>query len=237
MKVVPDLSRISEDPWNRVQVQGGILWIVRFWGAVTALLFLGLFLWFMTVPPPPSGRTRENLSGFLRERTGLSVHSEDVVVAGGLRPGFSAPVHRVVFLGSGPPRGIQGLYLAHVRISGRGIPVALESLQRLGDNVDHHEEQAAVTNEWVVWISPSRPGHFHLVFLPDPENRWDLVVEPVLENPVVFFEGNNAVVAGRLGGSSMEVRVDLANGQLMVPENMKARLIPITRLALRRKLG
>lgn len=210
----------KQNTWNRPLTR-----ILRFLGAATAVGFAGLIIAYFLSTPPAIGQTRKNLSAALQEM-GFSVKEKDIIVAGGLQRNaswFSSPWRSVVFLGADRFSRRADLWLARVRLSPGGVPVSIGEPRSLSATFLHNERVAAVSGDWVLWQSPHTPGRFHLVWLTDPDRRFELQVTPDPGHLVLFFSGGHARLAGSLSSKPVTVDVDLETGSVESSENISVR--------------
>ena len=206
--------------WNRP-----LTWILRFWGASTAVAFSGLIVAYFLSGQPAVGHTRKNLAVGLHD-LGFSVREKDIVVAGGLRNDafrLSEPWRQVVFLGADRFSRRTDLWLARVRLSQGGVPISIGEIRNLSATFLHNERKAAVSEDWVFWQSPHMPGRFHLEWLTDPDRRFELQVTPEPEHPVLYFNGDLASMAGSLNSKPVFVHVDVGTGAVESSENVSVR--------------
>ena len=208
--------------WNKPLTR-----ILRFWGAVTAVACAGLIVAYFLSTPPAIGQTRKNLSARFAT-LGFSVREKDIIVAGGLPPRASwlSTVWRpVVFLGADRFSRRQDLWLARVQLSPGGVPVSVGELRNLSGTFLYNERIAAVSRDWVFWQSPQTPGLYHLVWLVDPDRRFQLQVNPDPGHPVLYFSKTHAILAGSVSLKPISVRVHLDTGAVEKPENVQVRFI------------
>jgi len=206
--------------WNRP-----LTWILRFWAASTAVAFTGLIVAYFLSEQPAVGHTRKNLAVSFHE-LGWSVKEKDIVVAGGLRKNaswLSEPWRHVVFLGADRFSRRTDLWLASVRLSQGGVPISIGEIRNLSATFLHNERKAAVSDDWVFWQSPNMPGQFHLVWLTDPDRRFELQVTPEPGHPVLYFSGDQACMAGSLNSKPFFVHVDVRTGVVESSENVSVR--------------